>query len=61
MVPTVKENQKKFSKKQLDKAREPRKLYHIMGVPSTRNFKALLRQNLIHNYPVVPEHKDVAM
>ena len=61
LMPTVKENQQKFTKRQIEKAREARKLYHIMGAPSPRNFKAILRQNLIHNCPVIPEDIDICL
>ena len=57
---SVKENIKNYNKKQIEGAREARKLYHIMGAPSPRNFKAILRQNLIHNCPITPSDVDRA-
>ena len=37
-----------------------RKIYHIIGAPSTKNFKMILRSNKIKNCPVVEKDIDLA-
>ena len=46
-VSTVKENRLGYTSQQYSDAKRARKLYHILGAPSTVNFKRILRQNLI--------------
>ena len=42
-----------------DKSKEL--LHHSLGAPSTRDFKALITQNLIEDNPVVKEEADLAI
>ena len=60
MVNTVAENLRGFTKKQIERARVARKLYHKMGCPSVRNMKFALRQKLIQNCPVTVEDINIA-
>lgn len=60
LVSTVKENEKGYTKRQLEDAKRARKLYHIVGCPTVENFKHLLKTNFISNCPVTPEHVRVA-
>ena len=60
MVNTVAENLRGFTKKEIERAREARKLYHRMGCPSIRNMKLALRQKLIQNCPVTVDDVNIA-
>ena len=60
MVTTVKDNKKKYIKRQYEDATVARKLYHILGAPMIKNCKNILKQNLIKNCPVTSEHIDLA-
>ena len=59
MTLTVSENRKGYTDRQYDRAKTARKLYHIVGMPTVENFKALLCMNAIQNCPVTVE--DVKM
>jgi hypothetical protein len=50
---TVAENRKGYTLQQFERAKEARKLYHIVGTPTMNNFKPLLRMNVIQNCPAV--------
>ena len=45
MVTTVEDNKKKYTKRQYKNAAVARKLYHILGTPTIKNFKNILKQN----------------
>jgi hypothetical protein len=51
-VQTVQENESGYSKRQLDRAKEARSLYAKVGHPSTKDFKAMVRNNMIMNCPI---------
>ena len=55
LVQTVKESENYFTKRQIEQAKQARKLYHSLGVPSMQDFKAL---NVIKNNPVTIEYID---
>ena len=60
VVTTVAENRKGYTNREFEDAKRARKLYHILGAPSTENFKKILRQNLIKNCPVTVDHVNIA-
>ena len=47
MVTTVDDNKKQYRKRQYEDAMVARKLYHILRAPMIKNFKSILKQNLI--------------
>ena len=49
------ENHKNCTQRQFDCTKEARKLHHNLGTPTMQNFKALLKANMIANYPVTTE------
>jgi hypothetical protein len=55
LVTTVTENKSGF-----ERAKEARKLYHIVGTPTVENFKSLLQMNVIKNCPVTTEEVNIA-
>ena len=46
--------------KQFEHAKVARKLYHILGIPSTKNYKTILSGNRINDCPIVEENVDLA-
>ena len=60
LVTTLSENRKGYTDREYDRAKTARKLYHIVGMPTVENFKALLRMNAIHNCPVMVEDVKIA-
>jgi hypothetical protein len=53
LVSTVTENKNGYTQRQLERAKEARRLYHIVGTPTVENSKSLLRMNIItKNCPV---------
>jgi hypothetical protein len=60
VVATVRENTMGFTQRQFEKAKQARQLCHIVGCPTTTNFKHILRQNIIKNCPVTPEDVNIA-
>ena len=60
MVSTVAENLKGYTKKQIERARRARRMYHIVGCPTVANFKQLLKMNAVKNCPVTAEDVDIA-
>ena len=57
---TVKHNMQGYTTRQIRKADEARKLYHIIGTPTVENFKGLLKMNMIANNPITVEDVDRA-
>jgi hypothetical protein len=60
LISTVAENKKGYTTRQFERAKEARKLYHIVGTPKMENFKSLLRMNIIKNCPVTVEDVNIA-
>ena len=54
------ENKKGFRKFEYKRALVARKIYHVVGTPTLRNFKTMIRQNIIHNFPVTVEDINIA-
>ena len=34
-------------------------MYHVVGAPTLQNLKMMIRQNIIHNFPVTVEDIDI--
>ena len=60
VIASVKENSIGHTKRQLERAKLARKLYHIMGAPTVDAFKAMLRGNMIKNCPVTSQDVKLA-
>ena len=60
LVTTLSENWKGYTHRQYDRAMTARKLYHIIGMLTVENFKALLCMNAIQNCPVTVEDVKIA-
>ena len=56
---TVGKNKKGFSEYQYKRELVARKLYHMIGEPTLKNLKMMIRQNIIHNFPVMVEDVDI--
>ena len=59
-VTTVAENRKNYTTQQFERAKRARKLYHVIGAPSMKNYKAILKSNQIRNCPVTEKDVDLA-
>ena len=55
MLNTVEENKSLYTKRQVARADEARKLYGIVGYPSMKDFKHIIQTNQIKNCPVTIE------
>ena len=60
MIQTVDENKIVYTKRQMERAKVARKLYHIVGSPTLEAFKAMLKSNIIKNCPVAAADVDIA-
>ena len=60
LVQTMDENKAFFTNCQFAIAKKVHELYHALGMPSTQDFKAMLRMNLIANNPVTMEDIEIA-
>ena len=60
LVSTLQENYKGFSSKQVECAREARRVYHAVGTPGVENFKGMIKGNMIRNCPVTVADIEVA-
>ena len=60
MIQTVEENKIVYTKRQMERAKVARKLYHIVGSPTLEAFKAMLKSNIIKNCPVTAADVDIA-
>ena len=54
------ENRIGYTKREFDRAKLARKLYHTIGTPTVANFKVALRGNMIQNCPVTSKYVQVA-
>ena len=59
-ISSVSENRKGYTQRQFADAKRARRLYHVIGCPTTENFKHILRQHLIKNCPVTVEDVNIA-
>ena len=57
---TLAENQGIYSHNKFKRAKKTRKLYHVIGAPSIKNFKMTLQNNQIRNCPVTEKDVDLA-
>lgn len=57
-IETVKEILKDYSARQIKEAQEARRAYYNIGAPSVADFKALIKMNIIQNFPITAEHVD---
>jgi hypothetical protein len=60
LISTVAENRKGYTLRQFERAKEARKLYHIVGTPTMNNLKPLLLMNVIQNCPVAVEDVNIS-
>jgi hypothetical protein len=60
LISTVAENRKGYTLRQFERAKEARKLYHIVGTPTMNNFKSLLWMNVIQYCPVTVEDVNIS-
>ena len=60
MMDTVQENRKNYTQCQFEHAKLARKLHHNVGTPTVKNFKSLLKANMIKNCPVTIEDVNIA-
>ena len=60
LISTVTENRQGYTLRQFERAKEARRLYHIVGTPTVENFKSLLRMNVIKNCPVTVEDINIS-
>ena len=60
MLNTVEENKKLYTKRQVARAEEARKLYQVIGYPSLRDYKHIIQTNQIKNCPVTIEDINIS-
>ena len=60
MVETIKGNKSFFTDRQVQRAKEARKLLQALGYPTVQDLKALIQMNTIQNCPVTGEDVDLA-
>ena len=60
LLNTIDENKAFYTHWQFEKAKRARDLYHVLGTPSTHDFKAILRMNIITNNPVTTKDIKIA-
>jgi hypothetical protein len=60
LISMVAENRKGYTLHQFERAKEARKLNHIVGTPTMNNFNSLLRMNVIQNCPVTVEDVNIS-
>ena len=57
---SVKDNKSDFTSREIARAKKARDLYHGLGVPSVKDFKAIIRMNAIKDNPITMEDVDIA-
>ena len=60
VVDTIKENKLLFTARQVEQAKLARKIYHAIGTPSVKDFKAIVLTNAIRNLPITAKDIDLA-
>ena len=55
LLNTVQENMTGLSKRQIENAKKSRELYVMVGHPSIKDFRTMIQQNMILNYPITDE------
>ena len=59
-IQTVKENLKYLSPAKQERAKKARQVYQALGTPTTEDFKAMIRMNLINNNKVTAQDTELA-
>ena len=52
LLNTVSDNRERFTRREYEGAREPRRAIHLLGLPSEQDFENMVRSNMIVNCPV---------
>ena len=60
MMETVDDNMKHYTQRQIERAKAARALYHSLGTPTIKDYKAIIRMNAIRNCPITMEDIDIA-
>ena len=60
MVNTVNENKTYHTEREIKRATVARKLYHSIGTPTIKNYKGIIKSNMIKNCPVAVEDVKLA-
>jgi hypothetical protein len=60
LLNTVEENKSYYTQRQFERAKRARDLYHALGTPSIKDFKAMLRMNTVIGNPVTTEDIKIA-
>jgi hypothetical protein len=55
-VQTVRENYEGYTKREVLKAKEARRVQGLIGNPSKGDYKAMVRGNMIQNFPIIPDN-----
>jgi hypothetical protein len=59
-IDSVEENQLFHTPRQVQQAKLTRQIYHALGTPSLRDFKAIVRTNAIKNLPITIDDINIA-
>jgi hypothetical protein len=59
-INSVEENKLMFTDCQVERAKAAQQLYHALGTPSTKDFKAIITMNAIRNLPITIEDVNLA-
>jgi hypothetical protein len=60
MIETVEENKLPYTEHQFQRAKKAQELYHALGTPSLKDFKAIIQTNAIRNNPITLEDIKIA-
>ena len=60
VIDSVEENKNLFTPRQVEQAKLARKIYHALGTPSVKDFKAIITMNAIKNLPITLKDVDLA-
>ena len=60
LVATIKDNTEGHTKQQQERAKEARKLCHIAGAPTVKNFKFIIESNQTQDCPITVDDVDIA-
>jgi hypothetical protein len=51
-IDSIEENKLLYTSRKLEKAKTTRQIFHAMGAPSLKDFKAIVQSNMIRNLPI---------
>ena len=60
LVNCVEENKTRFTNRELEKAKQARELYAMVGFPSEKDFKGLIRNQMLYNVDISTQDIDNA-